>query len=91
MQPPRATTIESMLLDFPRSRPARRASAISLVATRTTRSPRAIKSAQKEPATADLKRQTPLALQAARPTHQASASVGADRDGLLTEQLAARR
>ena len=36
----RATATASMLSDLPRSRPARRASAISLVGTRNTRSPR---------------------------------------------------
>src|SRR4051812_20680267 len=40
-----------MRSDLPRSRPPRRASAISLVGTRRTRSPRAIRKRSKEPAT----------------------------------------
>jgi hypothetical protein len=47
----RATAIASMRSDFPRPRARRRASAISFVVTRTTRSPRSIKNRSKEPET----------------------------------------
>ena len=47
----RATASASMRSDLPRSRAPRRASAMSLVGTRTTRSPRPIKKRSKEPAT----------------------------------------
>src|SRR3954451_12181000 len=47
----RATARASMRSDLPRSRPARRASLISLVATRTTRSPLAIRNRSNEPET----------------------------------------
>ena len=47
----RATASASMRSDLPRSRPARRASLISLVGTRTTRSPRPSRNRSKEPDT----------------------------------------
>jgi hypothetical protein len=45
---PRATAIASMLSDLPRPRARRRESAISLVVTRSTRSPRPIKKRSNE-------------------------------------------
>ena len=47
----RATAIESMLSDLPRVLTVRRESAMSLVGTRSTRSPRAIRNRSKDPAT----------------------------------------
>ena len=89
----RATASASMRSDLPRSRPPRRASAISLVATRTTRSPLAeqkpLERARDVPAV--LQRPHPLVAQAARPRPAPRKPALADRDRLLAQQLAGAR
>ena len=81
----RATASASMRSDLPRSRPARRASLISFVATRTTRSPLASRNRSKEPDTCrqSSKRPDPLAAEAARPVQQREKPGIADLDRLL--------
>jgi hypothetical protein len=89
----RATASASIKSDLPRSRPPRRAPAISLVATLTTRSPLTTKNRSNEPETC---RQSSSAhtRSPAKPRAQSSAAANpsiANRDRLLVHQLVGTR
>ena len=80
-----------MLSDLPRPRAPRRESAMSLVGTRKTRSPRSIRNRSKDPETCrqSSSAHTRSAPRLARPGQQRRKALGADLDGLLA--VAARR
>jgi len=81
-----------MLSDFPRPRAWRRDADISVLCTRSTRSPRSIKKRSSDPETC---RQSSIAQtrspQAARPAQQSCRALGARRDRLLAEHFTRRR
>ena len=85
-----ATAIASMLSDFPRSRPPRRAAAINLVGTRTTRSPRSIRKRSKEPDTCrqSSSAQTRSPSSPRAQTNERVEPSDADLDRSLAQQLA---
>src|SRR4051812_6622208 len=89
----RATANASIASDLPRLRAPRRASAISFVATRITRSPlrqqKPLQRTRDMPAV--LKRPNPLLAHRTRPIEQRDKAPLADRDRLLTEHLAGCR